>query len=78
LSKRIKKSLDSFVLSSTGAQRKYDELLRGEEPFLFCIGPAGTGKTMLAVREGLRRLEMGKVRVKRSRKEGRLLRRAIS
>lgn len=49
------------VNAKNGAQRKYLDLLRNKE-MVFAIGPAGTGKTYLAVAVALHMLQAKKVR----------------
>jgi DNA replication protein DnaC len=49
-------------LPLTEGQERYDEALK-DNAQLVCVGPAGSGKTMLAIREGLRRLERREVRM---------------
>ncbi len=52
--------LNSLPLPPIAGQRRYDKAMRDESKSqVVCVGPAGTGKTMLAVREGLRRLLLG-------------------
>lgn len=50
----------SFVQARTDGQRRYLEAVR-EAPIVFCIGPAGTGKTYLAVAAALHALGRGTV-----------------
>ena len=43
-------------------QREYEHALKDHQKvYIVCSGPAGTGKTLLAVREGLRRLQRGSI-----------------
>lgn len=48
-------------LKLTKHQMQYDRALRSDKMVVICAGPPGTGKTMLAVREGLRRLFSGRI-----------------
>jgi phosphate starvation-inducible PhoH-like protein len=49
------------VIPRTGGQRKYVRAVR-KKPLVFCIGPAGTGKTYLAVALALHALKTRQVR----------------
>ncbi len=49
----------SFVKSKTEGQRKYVEAIKNND-LVFCIGPAGTGKTYLAVAMALSSLKSGR------------------
>lgn len=49
-----------FVQARTDGQRRYLEAVR-EAPIVFCVGPAGTGKTYLAVAAALHALGRGDV-----------------
>ena len=51
----------SFVKSKTDGQRKYIDAIRNND-LVFCIGPAGTGKTYLAVAMALSALKCGRVK----------------
>ena len=43
-------------------QREYEHALKDHQKvYVVCTGPAGTGKTLLAVREGLSRLQRGTI-----------------
>ena len=50
-----------FVKSKTEGQRKYVEAIKNND-LVFCIGPAGTGKTYLAVAMALSSLKSGRVK----------------
>ncbi|MGL4595013.1 MAG: PhoH family protein [Thermoguttaceae bacterium] len=49
------------VRAKTAGQAKYVELMRAKE-IVFCVGPAGTGKTYLAVAKGVESLKHEKVK----------------
>lgn len=51
----------SFVKSKTDGQLKYIDAIRNND-LVFCIGPAGTGKTYLAVAMALSALKCGRVK----------------
>lgn len=52
----------SLVVSKTFNQRKYSQALQGDYPLVFGIGPAGTGKTYLAVAHAVAHLKAGRVK----------------
>lgn len=54
------KDNDEWVKARTNNQAKYIQLLK-ENDIITCVGPAGTGKTYLAVAVALEYLKLGKV-----------------
>src|SRR3989304_9366419 len=50
-----------FIKPKTDGQMKYIEAIRKND-LVFCIGPAGTGKTYLAVAMALSYLKSGRIR----------------
>jgi phosphate starvation-inducible PhoH-like protein len=51
----------AVVVPKTDGQRRYVQAIRGQD-LVFCLGPAGTGKTYLAVALGVSLLKAGAIR----------------
>ena len=63
MKKETSKYLSLFYKPQTHNQRQYDSYLRDEDvKIIFAIGPAGTGKTLLACNYAIQELKSGNIR----------------